>query len=125
MDYDADHAPSPAFVAAPEPERLAAVEAHHARLAAHSRMPKPRLHAALHVVVEAQLASGQPPEAGRAVERLVAGGLARHEALHAVALIVSNVAAAALEGRAFDGAAYARELDALTVERWRHLSADG
>lgn len=120
MDYDADRAPDPqAWLAAGEDERLRAVEAHHAGLASHARMPKPRLHAALHLVVEAQLAGGEPPEARRALARLVAGGLPRHEAVHAIGLLVANAASAALEGRAFDAATYARELDALTVEGWR------
>ena len=65
-------------------------------------MPRPRLHAAVHAVVETQLASGAPPETRRALERLLAGGLPRHEAVHAIGLIVANATAAALDGRAFD-----------------------
>ena len=39
--------------------------------------------------------------------------------MHAIGLIVANATAAALDGRAFDAGDYARELEALTAERWR------
>lgn len=124
MIYDATRSPDPAaWLAADEGERLEAVLAHHGALAAHPRMPQPRLHAALHLVVESQLALGKPPEAGRALARLIRGGLDRHEAVHAIAMLVSNVAAAAMEGGRYDAGAYGRELDALTVERWKALGA--
>jgi hypothetical protein len=126
VDYDADRAPDPdEWLDTDEVERIAAVEAHHRTVRDHARMPRPRLHAAIHAVVETQLASGTPPETRRALERLVTGGLPRHEAVHAVGVIVSNATAAALDGRAFDAAVYARELDALTVERWRSMPQDG
>lgn len=124
MHYDGDRDPdAEAWLALDEGERLRLVEAHHEGIEGHARMPRPRLHAALHLVVEDQLARGEPPEVRRAVARLRAGGLPRHEAVHAVALLVSNVASAAMEGQAWDPRAYARELDALTVERWRSLAA--
>jgi hypothetical protein len=122
MAYDAERPPPPeAWLAAGEEERLRAVEAHHAGLASHARMPHPRLHAALHVVVEGQLAAGTPPEVRRALDRLVAGGLTRHEAIHAIGLLVANATTAALEGTSFDARVYAQELDALTADGWRRL----
>jgi hypothetical protein len=126
MIYDADRAPDPAeWRGAAEPDRLAAVEAHHRGLAQHARTPKPRLHAAIHLVVEDQLLREEPPEVRRALSRLLAGGLTRHEALHAIGLLVSEVMAAAMEGRRYDPAAYARELEALDAEGWRRLAAEG
>lgn len=126
MDYDASRSPDPAdWLAAAEDTRLAAVERHHLGLTTHARMPRPRLHAALHLVVESQLAAGEPPEARRALERLLAGGLDRHEAVHAIGLVVSDVTSAAMDGRRFDARLYAAELDALTPERWRALSSGG
>jgi hypothetical protein len=126
MEYDADRAPDPeAWLAEEEQARLAAVAEHHRALGApHPRSRKPRLHAAVHLVVENQLALGDPPEARRALERLVRGGLSRHEAVHAVGLLVANAMSAAVEGQRFDARAYARELDLLTAERWRALAAD-
>ena len=115
MDYDADRAPEPgAWKAAAQEERLRSVEAHHLALARpHPPMPKPRVHAALHLVVEDQLASGEPPEVRRALERLVAGGLTRHDALHAVGRVAADALDAALTEGRFDLAAYARALDTL------------
>lgn len=115
MDYDAERAPEPeAWLAADEQGRVAAVEAHHRALARpHPATPKPRLHAAIHVVVEDQLATGEPPEARRALDRLVRGGRSRHEAVHAIADVVASAAQGALAGGRFDAAAYARALDAL------------
>ncbi len=119
MDYDADRAPEPgAWKAAAQEERLQAVEAHHLALARpHPPMQKPRVHAALHLVVEDQLASGEPPEARHALERLVAGGLARHDALHAIGRVAADALDAALTAGRFDHAAYARALETLRPAR--------
>jgi hypothetical protein len=127
LDYDADRAPDPAaWTAAPEADRLAAVEAHHRALAApHPAVRQPRVHAAIHLVVENQLASGSPPEARRAMDRLVRAGLSRHEALHAIASVVAATAQGALSGARFDPGAYARALDALTAQAWREASTEG
>jgi hypothetical protein len=121
MTYDADRAPDPAaWDAADEGERVAAVQAHHATLGSrHPPTPQPRLHAALHVVVESQLAAGNPPEARRALARLTAGGLGRHDAVHAIASAAADATNAALAAGRFDRAAYARALDALTADGWR------
>ncbi|MGC4000914.1 MAG: UTP--glucose-1-phosphate uridylyltransferase [Anaeromyxobacter sp.] len=126
MIYDADTAPdAQAWAAAGDTERLAAVEAHHRTLTSpHPKQPRPRLHAAIHMVVETQAATGEPPQVARALERLVAGGLSRHEAVHAVGMLVANVMSASMEGRAYEPAVYARELDELTAERWRSLAQE-
>ena len=124
MDYDADRAPDPdAWLATSEPLRLAAVEVHHRALARpHPATPKPRLHAAIHVVVEDQLAADRPPEARRALARLLASGRTRHEAVHAIADVVAGAAQAALSGARFDAGAYARALDALGAPPDRDVS---
>ena len=119
MDYDAERAPLPdRWLATAEPLRVAAVEAHHRALSApHPPTARPRVHAAIHVVVENQLAEDRPPEVRRALDRLVRAGRSRHEAVHAIADVVASAAQAALAGGRFDAAAYARALDALGAER--------
>ena len=118
MIYDAERAPFPErWLEAAEPARVAAVEAHHQTLSApHPATPRPRVHAAIHVVVENQLAADRPPEVRRALERLVRGGRSRHEAVHAIADVVATAAQAALAGGRFDADGYARALDALAPE---------
>jgi hypothetical protein len=117
VDYDADRAPDPAaWLAAEEPARLAAVEAHHRTPPrGHPPTPAPRVHAALHVVVEEQLATGDPPAARRALERLLASGRSRHDAVHAIADVAADSARAALGSGRFDAEAYARALDGLAA----------
>ena len=68
LEYDAEQAPEPVrWGAAPKEERVLAVEAHHAGLGtSHPPVERPRVHAALHVVVEDQAAGNAPPEAALA-----------------------------------------------------------
>jgi hypothetical protein len=115
LAYDAERGPDAArWRVAGMEERVMAVEAHHAALAVpHPPVERARVHAALHVVVEDQVARNDPPEAARALTRLVAAGASRHEAIHAIGRIASGALAASLEAGRFDAAAYARALDGL------------
>ncbi len=127
LSYDAERGPRGAsWREAGEAARLAAVEAHHRTLgAAHPPTPKPRLHAAIHLVVETQLASGEPPEVRLTLARLVSEGLSRHEALHAIGSIVASVVHGALTGASFEPASFANDLGALSAERWRQGGGAG
>jgi Domain of unknown function (DUF1841) len=119
--YDGDRAPDAGtWRATTDDERVRAVEEHHTAIgAAHPATRNPRLHATLHVVVENQLALDDPPEVRRALSRLLAGGLGRHDAIHALASVVAEATHGALSRKRFDPRAYARALDALTAEGWR------
>ncbi len=65
-------------------------------------------------VVETQAGEGDPPEAGRAVERLVSEGYSRADAVVLVARVLAAEMFAILkEDREHDGAKYAKALDAL------------
>ena len=90
--YDADRAPDPAtWLDLDESERLAAIEgAHHHAAAGHPAMPNRRLHALLHMVVENQLAAGEPAEVKQTLRRLMDQGLSRHAALHALGTVVAG-----------------------------------
>jgi hypothetical protein len=118
--YDAERPPDPGtWRASSDGERIAAVEEHHMALrAGHPSTPNARLHATLHVVVENQLALDDPPEVRRALSRLLAGGLGRHDAIHALASVVADATHGALSRKRFDPRAYARALDALTAQGW-------
>jgi hypothetical protein len=82
-----------------------------------------RLHSVMHAAVENQLAAADPPEAQQALSRLMADGLTRHDALHAIGSVFVEflfpVLKGGSEGPTFDAIGYARSLTGLTVERWR------
>jgi hypothetical protein len=107
-----------AWLALSEAQRLETVLEYHRRLQIMS--PSARLHAALHVTVENQLAERQAAVI-TALARLTASGMDRHEAIHAIA----SVAAAQMQRvlrdkRPFDHAAYEQDLMALTAEDVRN-----
>jgi hypothetical protein len=80
--YDPERPPSAdAWLALDERKRLDLVMRYHRR--ARTRVPKLRLHAALHTVVENQLAE-HLSEAEHALARLMAEGLDRHSGIHAI-----------------------------------------
>ncbi len=86
--YDPESAPDPnEWLALPEGERIRLVRSYH--VARKLRAPSMKAHAALHVVIENQLASGYGPSK-RAVARLLSDGLSRHDALHAIASVVTQ-----------------------------------
>ena len=119
MRYDPSVAPDPQlWLALDEDERIDLVLRHHRRTKV--KLPSPRMHAALHVMVENQLAEGYE-EAVAALARLIAGGLPRHEAIHAIASVAIVQMHSLMHGgaHAFDKVAYDRELAAVTVDRWR------
>lgn len=100
-----------------EPERVKATEAAHLPPPdGHPPIDNTRVHAALHAVVETQVAAGQPPEARRALERLIAEGVDRHTAIHALGTVASEFLLQVLHrGQKFDAEAYAKGLRALSA----------
>jgi len=82
-------------------------------------MPNPHTHAMMHVIVENQLALGDPPETRATLERLLAAGLSRHAAVHAVGSVVAEALWKVLRDHAtFDRPANARALERLRPEGW-------
>lgn len=126
LDYDPDTGPdAPAWRASDEVERVAAVERGHP---AHpgSSDPQARLHRALHVVVETQVADGRPASVRETLARLQDGGLTRHEAIHAIASVAGDQIFEALQSaRPFDPARYDRELEALDGTPWKGSAPKG
>jgi hypothetical protein len=120
--YDAERGPEArAWLELSEGERIDEVEAYHERaLPPVRRPPSARAHAALHVVVETQLASGSPPEAQQALSRLTRDGMSRHDAIHAIAFVLSeHMRRVVQEHESFDLGAYGAELGGLTEATWR------
>lgn len=119
--YDANAQPDPqSWLAADESLRTVAVEAHHRGLAEHPDMPNPQVHALMHVIVENQLAMGDPPEVRPTLMRLIDAGLTRHEAIHAIGSVVAEALFKVMKDRAeFDRSLAARSLARLRPEDWR------
>lgn len=119
--YDPLKPPSAAeWLGTKESERLVLVENHHRR--ARVRVPNLKAHAAFHVAVENQAALGEETPVRRTLERLMAEGIDRHEALHAVAAVLSeNIYNLGRQSAPVSDltASYYAALDSLTVESWR------
>jgi hypothetical protein len=118
MRYDPEVAPDPVeWLASAEADRLDAVRRHHQR--ARHDSGGPQLHAAIHVAVETQLAE-RHPAATDAMSRLVADGLRRHEALHAIGSVVAAEMFDIVKSkRTHDPEGYSRKLQRLTAAAWR------
>ena len=71
-----------------EMERMDLVADYHRR--ARIKLPNPRLHATLHVIVENQILLADETPVAATLERLLAEGLDRHDAIHAIASVLSG-----------------------------------
>jgi hypothetical protein len=79
-----------------------------------------RLHLALHAVVEQQLEHNDPPGLRPHLERLIAAGLTRHQAVHAIASVAGRELGETLEADgAYDEARYLGRLGELNPDDWR------
>lgn len=119
MRYDPERPPAPeVWRALDEGEAELMIAQHHrSQRCAHPAAPSPRLHAATHLIVENQAAMAELPVAD-ALRRLVAEGLTRHEAVHAVGWLVSRHLFPALGPgtKRLDLDRYYREVSSLTAE---------
>jgi hypothetical protein len=118
--YDPDRVPDAAtWLALEELDRIALIEAYHRR--AGVRLPNGRLHATVHAMVENQLAAAVPAVVDT-LSRLRGEGLDRHEAIHAIGLVLAEHLGALMRDaprEADPNAAYERALRELTAESWR------
>lgn len=119
LGYDPEVAPDPAeWLARDEQERLDMVRTYHRR--AGIALPNERAHAALHAVIENQIAMGDELPVRDTVKRLIAEGLDRHEALHAVALLLTDqIFEHERDNTPFSRERFGRALAQLTAESWR------
>ncbi len=123
--YDPFEAPDPQqWLALDESERIDLVEDYHRD--AGIRLPNLKAHATLQAVVENQIALGDEVPVGRTLERLMAEGLDRHDALHAIGMELAvhmNDLLRKGKADADPNQPYFDALERLTAEGWRH-SAD-
>ncbi len=117
--YDPLNAPDPDdWQSMDEGERMMLVTEHHRR--AGVKLPNAQAHAAIHVIVENQIAQGDETSARPTLERLLREGLDRHEAIHAVGSVLADYMQALVRGDAAPGATerYDEELEKLTAAKW-------
>jgi len=119
--YDPKNLPdAAAWLALDEAERIDLVLRYHRR--ARVGLLNATLHAAIHAVVENQVALGDQIPVRRALERLQAEGLDRHEAIHAVGSVLAKHMYDLLKAGvppADPSKPYLDELEQLTAESWR------
>jgi Domain of unknown function (DUF1841) len=103
-----------------ELDRTALVETYHRN--ARIRLPNTRLHATFHVIVENQAALGDETPVRKTLERLMNEGIDRHEAVHAVASVLTEYISDVFRGASLPSdpnAPYFAALEKLTVRSWR------
>jgi hypothetical protein len=117
--YDPDRAPDPArWLAEDQSQLMDIIERYHRR--ERVELPKPRLHATIHLIVENQIAMGDELTVAATVQRLVRDGLSRHEAIHAVAWVLMRYLTETMRTKTeMDQEAYNQEIRELTEEHWR------
>ena len=120
--YNPQRAPEPgSWLELDEQERIVLVEAWHR--AAHVKLPNVTAHAAIHAVVENQIAMDLEPVV-RAMHRLTKEGLTRHDAIHAIGSVLAEHLFDILStGQSDDAdasqARYLAAVERLTVTSWR------
>ena len=121
MQYDPNRPVDPdAWLEFDESERIEAVKEYHRHTKV--RLPNENLHATTHVIVENQVALGDAYPVQSVLFRLMEEGLSRHDAIHAIGLVLAERLFAGLreEGQPADlNAEYLEKLNRLTAESWR------
>jgi hypothetical protein len=121
-EYKPGCAPEPeSWLELDEQERIALVETYHR--VARIKLPNVTAHAALHAIVENQIALNLEPVV-RAMDRLGKEGLTRHDAVHAIGSIVAEHLFDILRTDQNDDAATSRAryyvaVERLTAKSWR------
>ncbi len=121
--YDPECDPNPeAWLAIDEDERLSFISGYHKK--ARIKLPNLIVHAALHAIVENQVAMGDEIPVRRTLKRLLAEGLDRHDAIHAIGSVLAKFMYNRVKKN--DSAtddpnlAYWVALEQLTVESWQN-----
>lgn len=121
LTYDPEDAPDPDdWLALDEAERTRLVELAHASTPDVLDEPgSPKAHAVIHVVVENQIASGNPPIARATLDRLMAEGASRHAGVHAVGSVLAEMMHGIMKSNVpFDADKYTCLLEQLNADDW-------
>ena len=126
-EYDPQIPPDPQeWLALDESERLSAVTEYHRRARIGLPRARRRAHAAMHTVVENQVAMGDEIPVKRKLDQLIEEGLDLHTAVHAIASVLIGRlwehSRGEEPGRVDLNQDYLAELEKLTVESWRRDS---
>ena len=111
------------WLALDEGERNFLVEDFHRQARIYLPKSARALHAAIHVIVENQLALADQVIVRATLQRLMDAGLTRHDAVHAIGSVLAEHTYNILHGESDtmdDHADYYAALQQLTVEKWRH-----
>jgi len=118
--YDPLRAPDPdQWLALDEHDRIARVSAYHKR--AGIELPNVQVHAMLHVTVENQIALGDETPVRNKARQLMAQGLDRHDAIHAIAsVLIKHMADMMRDPEATDdpNRRYYAALNRLNARKW-------
>ena len=120
-DYDPLIGPDPdEWHALDDLEQVDQVLAYHRR--AGTELPNEMLHATIHATVESQVTLGSEIPVAPTLQRLIDEGLNRHEAIHAVGMVLVSHMHTLMQGGVMpDGdpnVPYYDELRSLTAQRW-------
>jgi hypothetical protein len=119
--YDPLLAPDPVeWLAVEEGQRITLVVDYHE--GARVKLPNHRVHAAIHVIVENQIAMGEELPVRRVLDRLQNEGLDRHDAIHAIGSVLAEHLSDLLSTGTRKGdanEAYWAGLGRLTAHGWR------
>jgi hypothetical protein len=119
--YDPLEAPDPKeWLELGEQERIDLVRDYHRR--ARIRLPNEKLHATVHAIVEAQIALGDETPVCRVALRLMGEGLDRHDAIHAIGMVLTEHIYDILKttkSAQDPNVPYFAALERLTAEDWR------
>jgi hypothetical protein len=108
------------WLALAESERIDSVVRYHRRQGI--RLPNGTMHALIHVIVENQVALGDKYPVKSVLSRLMAEGLDRHEAVHAIGSVLTGQFFDAVKQKSSGtdlNAQYLDELNQLTAAGWR------
>lgn len=118
--YEPESAPDPeTWLALDQGDRLYLVTEYVKQFENDLEEPAKRVHAAIHVIVENQIAMQEEP-APETCERLVREGLGRHEAIHALGAVISEDMFEIMKGNKdapFEK--YKGRMKKLTAKRWK------